>query len=595
MSDTTVVTAIEQAAAQAEPWRGYHFHVEEGAAEPFYSYAALERVSAHYGGAMQALGLRKGDRVALVLPDSDDFIFTFLGAMRAGMVPVPIYPPTGLGQFSAYLDNTRHIVAKSGARALLTTTRIKRMLGAVEAACPALKRVAAIEGLREAREELRPVKVSPDDIALLQFTSGSTSRPKGVVLTHANLTANVRAINRESLRITSEDVGVSWLPLYHDMGLIGFVIAPMFDRVPVVIVPSLGFLRRPSSWLRTISRHKGTISYGPSFAYALAVKRARPADLEGVDLSRWRVAGCGAEPIRPETLEAFSRTFAPYGFSSRAFVPSYGMAEHTLAVSFDASGKGVQLDVVHGPTLWEEGVARPSSPEHPEAVSLVRCGTAFEGHQLAVFALDDAQSARPLADRAIGELRLRGPSLMRGYFDDPDLTAEAMAGGWFRTGDMGYLTEGEVVLCGRVKELVIVNGRNFYPQDIEWQASRVDLVRKGNVVAFGTLAPGADRERVVVVFETSLALPEDRARTASAVRQAIQEGLGLTVDDVVPVSPGVLPKTSSGKLQRVMTRKLYEDGELEGRKSPREADRVDFARELLRSQLAYAASRLARG
>jgi fatty-acyl-CoA synthase len=589
---STLVEALE-IAARAPSSRGYRFYQDEGGAEPFFSYAGVERASARHGGALQALGLRKGDRVALVLPDHDDFLFTVLGAVRAGIIPVPIYPPIGLGAFASYLDNMRHVVAKSGARALVTTAKIKRLLGSVEAACPALKKVIAIDALREAREELKPVKIGPDDIALLQFTSGSISRPKGVVISHANLTANVRAINQEGLRITPEDVGVSWLPLYHDMGLIGFVIAPIFDQVPVVLLSPLTFLKRPASWLRALSRHKGTISYGPNFAFALAAKRIRAAEIEGVDLSRWRVAGCGAEPIRAGTLDAFARMFEPYGFSRKAFVPSYGMAEATLAVSFEMGGQGAQIDSVHAPSLSEEGVARPVGEGHPEAVTLVRCGRAFEGHAIQIFALDDDLSATPLPDRSVGEIRLRGPSVMHGYYDDRDLTTASMAGGWFRTGDIGYLVDGELVLCGRLRELIIVNGRNFYPQDIEWEAGKAAAVRKGNVVAFGL--PGApDRERVVVVFETSLATAEEQAQGASEVRQLIQEGIGLTVDDVCPVPQGVLPKTSSGKLQRLLTRKLYEQNELDGRKSPRELDRVDLARELLRSQLAYMASKISR-
>ena len=590
----TIVTALEDAAAQAEPWRGFHFVGEEGAAEPFFSYAGAERASARYGGSLQSLGLRKGDRVALVLPEGDDFVFTLLGAMRAGLVPVPMYPPLGLGQLGGWLEGARHVVAKSGARALVTSPKIARMLGTVEASCPALKQIVTIDALRSSREALRPIKITLDDVALIQFTSGSTSRPKGVVLTHANVAANVEAINHAALGLGKDDVGVSWLPLYHDMGLIGFVLAPLYDRIPIVLLSPMTFLKRPVAWLRALSRHRGTISYAPNFAYALAQKRVRPADLEGLDLSAWRVAGCGAEPVRKATLDAFAKMLAPAKFSPKAFVASYGMAEATLAISFEAAGNGVREDVVHGPALWQEGVARPVSPDHPEAVSLTRCGHALPEHEVQIFALDDETSDKPLPERAVGELRVRGPSIMLGYHDDRELTAGAFAGGWFRTGDLGYLAGGEIVPCGRAKELVIVNGRNFYPADLEHFASQVPGVRKGNVVAFGTQSPEGDRERVVVVLESTATHPDERAQKTSEVRQRIQEGLGLTVDDVVAVDAGVLPKTSSGKLQRLATRKLYVAGELLGRKSAREGDRVDWAKELLRSQLAFAIGRVVR-
>ena len=592
MTSMTVVEALENAAAKAEAWRGFRFVQDEGGAEPFFSFAGAERASARYGGALQGLGLRRGDRVAIILSDSDDFVFTLLGAMRAGLVPVPVYPPLGLGQLGGYLDNTRHVVSRSGARAIVTTPRIKTMLGTVESASPAVKHVVTVDSLRAAREELRPVKIELDDIALLQFTSGSTSRPKGVVLTHRNLAANVQAINETGLRINRDDTAVSWLPLYHDMGLIGFVIAPLYGHVPSVLLTPLSFLKRPAMWLRALSRHKGTISYGPSFAYALAAKRIRAADLEGVDLSAWRVAGCGAEPIRIETLDTFARAFAPYGFSPKAFVPSYGMAEATLAVSFEKVGEGAQVDVAHGPTLWQEGLAKPVGEDDPDGVRLVRCGRAFPEHEVRVFALDDEDSATPLPDRHIGELRLRGPSVMRGYHEEPARTTEAFAGGYLRTGDIGYLVAGEIVLCGRAKEVVIVNGRNFYPQDIEWEASKANGVRKGNVVAFGTADASGDREKVVVVFEIAIDSAEERARMVREVRACIQEGLGLSVDDVVAVDPGVLPKTSSGKLQRLMTRQLYDARDLGTRRSARDWDRADYAKELLRSQLAYMASRV---
>ncbi|WP_437673073.1 fatty acyl-AMP ligase [Sorangium sp. So ce131] len=590
----TVAQAIEDAAASTKT--GYRFIEESSETEPFFTHGGIERASARIGGALQALGLQKGDRVALILPDNADFIFAFLGAIRAGIIPVPIYPPTGLGKLTGYLENTLHIVAKSGARVLLTSAEIKRMLGTIQAQAPELEQIVAVEGIRGSREELKPVKVELDDVCFLQFTSGSTSRPKGVVLTHANLAANVRAIIELGLAVReSVDTGVSWLPLYHDMGLIGFVIAPLYHVNTVTFLPPLLFLKRPVRWLETITRHRGNVSFGPNFAYALCVKRIREQEMAGLDLSTWRVAGCGAEPIRADNLRAFAEKFAPVGFDEKAFVCSYGMAESTLAVSFSALGTGLQTDTVNGETLWREGKAAPAPAESEGASALVQCGSAFEGHEIAVFASDDAESARPLGDREVGEIRLRGPSVMSGYFNEPDLTKEAFAGGWLRTGDLGYLADGKVYICGRSKEVIIVNGRNYYPQDLEWEASRVSGVRKGNVIAFGTMKPHNDRERVVIVFETAATEEQERQTLKGEVRRAVQQAMGLTVDDVVAVGAGVLPKTSSGKLQRSKTRELYENGELLIRSSSREGDRLDTAKEFAKSQINYFRHAIFRG
>jgi fatty-acyl-CoA synthase len=603
MPHRTICQAIEDA-AKAEPTRGFRFVPETGvpgfsapgndgagASEASFSYTAIERISARFGGALQALGLRKGDRVALILPNNDDFVMCFLGTIRAGIIPVPIYPPMALGQLQAYLDNTRHIVAKCGARALVTTSKIKRLLGTVQAECPDLEQVVAIEGIRESNEPLKAEKITLEDTAFLQFTSGSTSRPKGVNLTHGNLSANVKCIMEDGARMGEDDVGVSWLPLYHDMGLIGFVIAPVYHRTPIAILPPLLFLKRPVTWLQAITRHKGSISYAPNFAFALAVKRIKAADLEGLDLSSWARAGCGAEPIRPETLEAFADAFEKVGFKRSALLPSYGMAESSLAISFTELYEGMKTISVSGPTLWDAGQATLVADDHEDAVRLVSCGRAFPDHEVRVFAADDAASERPLADDLVGELRIAGPSVMRGYWEDAERTRDAFAGRYFKTGDLGFLHEGHVFICGRSKEVVIVNGRNYYPQDMEWEASKIPGVRKGNVVAFGARDPSGverDRERVVLAFEV-----QDAARLGHStslvgeVRKAVQEGMGLTLDDVVALPPGALPKTSSGKLQRAKTRELYESGELMGRTASRDVSKLDLVKHAAQSQLSY--------
>jgi fatty-acyl-CoA synthase len=624
MRNRTIPQAIEDA-AKADPTRGFRFIPETGVpgfaspassaaaaspspasaahggaastppldpSEASFSFTAIERVSARFGGALQALGLRKGDRVALILPNNDDFVLCFLGAIRAGIIPVPIYPPMALGQLQAYVDNTRHIVAKSGARALVTTSKIKRLLGTVQAESPALEQVVAIEGIRESTEPLKGERISPEDVAFLQFTSGSTSRPKGVTLTHGNLAANIKCIMEDGLRIRPEDTAISWLPLYHDMGLIGFVLAPLYHCVPIVYLPPLLFLKRPVTWLQAFTRHKANIAYAPNFGYALCVKRIKAAELEGLDVSHWRVAGCGAEPIRPETLEGFCETFAKVGFRREAFLPSYGMAESSLAIAFSELDEGMKTISVDGPTLWAKGEAAPVPDDAEGVVRLVSCGKEFPEHTIGVFDLEDAASERPLPERKVGELRIAGPSVMRSYWEDAERTRDSFAGPMLRTGDLGFLSDGHVFVCGRSKEVVIVNGRNYYPQDMEWEAGKIAGVRRGNVVAFGARDPSGverDRERVVLAFEVQE--PERLAQSAklcAEVRQAVQEGIGLTLDDVVALPPGALPKTSSGKLQRAKTRELYETGELMGRApAAREASALDLAKHAAISQLSY--------
>jgi acyl-CoA synthetase (AMP-forming)/AMP-acid ligase II len=585
LNPRTVVRAIEDAAKSTQT--GYRFVDENSEAEPFFSHAGIERASARFGGALQSLGLKKGDRVALILPDNADFVFAFLGALRAGIIPVPIYPPTGLGKLAGYLENTLHIVDRSGSKILVTTAEIRRILGTVQSRAPALTKVCDVDALKGMREELKPVAIGLDDVCFLQFTSGSTSRPKGVTLTHANIAANVHVIMDLGLKVRPTDSAVSWLPLYHDMGLIGFVLAPLYHVNTITFLPPLLFLKRPARWLEQMSRRKATISFGPNFAYALCNKRIKDAELEGLDLSSWRVAGCGAEPIRAENLRAFAEKFSKVGFSEKAFVSCYGMAESTLAISFSALGSGVVVDRVDGDALWAGGEAKVAGPADQHAAPIVQCGAAFEGHEIQVFSPEDAQSAAPLPERRVGELRIKGPSIMQGYWNEPELTREAFAGSWLRTGDLGYLAGGCVHICGRSKEVIIVNGRNYYPQDLEWEASRVEGVRKGNVIAFGTLKPTYDRERVVIALETGVPHGEAREALKGEVRKAVQQAIGLTIDDVVPLDIGVLPKTSSGKLQRAKTRELYESDSLYARTSARKVDTVDTVKEVVKSQLGY--------
>ncbi len=568
----TLVASLEARAGVTK--FGYHHHTREGQPPEFVAYGELLIRARRVAAALQERGLRKGDRVGLILPDSAQFVDSIYGAMIAGVIPVPVYPPLSLGQLDAYLDNTTHILRRAGCKLVVTDARVRPILGKLMSDAPELREIVVqskLVGTVPERAEPRPVDVRPDDIAFLQFTSGSTSRPKGVMLTHSNLAANIRAIGGDhGLRLNHDSSAVSWLPLYHDMGLIGFVFTPIYYPTRgIEFLSPLMFLKRPSVWLRRITEFKPTISFAPNFAWGLATKRIKDRELEGVDLSSLIVAGCGAEPIQFHTLNGFAKRFAPYGFKRTAFLPCYGMAEHTLAITFIGLDEDLKAERVDAEAL-AAGEARPV-PEDAEAaaaeerdgadgkgvIRVVSCGTTFPEHELKIAEADGT----PLPERRVGHIMLRGPSITQGYFEDSEATDKAFVDGWLETGDLGYLADGELYVCGRSKDLIIVNGRNFHPQDIEWQASQVDGVRTGNVIAFSLDDAEAGRERVVLVCETKQP-EEEHAALRKQVKGRVLEALALRVDEIVMLPPGSLPKTSSGKLQRSKASEMFRSATL---------------------------------
>ncbi|HTE53825.1 MAG TPA: fatty acyl-AMP ligase [Kofleriaceae bacterium] len=549
---------------------GYHHYTREGQDPEVVSFAALHRRVQRVAAALQERGVRRGDRVGLILPDSVEFVDAIFGAMLAGAIPVPVYPPLGLGKLDTYLDNTAHILRRAGCSLVLTDGRVRPVLGTLMSVAGTLRGIDVFRDLAAGVPDdatPQPVDVGPDDVAFLQFTSGSTAAPKGVMLTHRNLAHNIEAIGgAHGLRIGEGSSAVSWLPLYHDMGLIGFVFTPIYFRTRGVrFLSPLMFLKRPAVWLRHLSDFRATITFAPNFAYGLATRRATDEELDGVDLSALQVAGCGAEPIQYPVLRGFADRHAGRGFRSTAFLPCYGMAEHSLAITFGRLDDDLAADRVDAGAL-ARGEAAPVSASAAAGAAdardggellIVNCGRPFPLHELRI-AGEDGET---LPERRVGHILVRGPSVMTGYFDDPAATAEALSDGWLRTGDLGYLAGGDLHVCGRIKELIIVEGRNHHPQDIEWQASRVDGIRAGNVIAFGLHDPELGRERVVVAAETRLAEPE-LAPLMRQVRARILEALALRVDEVLLLPPGALPKTSSGKLQRARARAMFEGGTL---------------------------------
>jgi acyl-CoA synthetase (AMP-forming)/AMP-acid ligase II len=543
-------TLTEALADAARRDAGYCFVTPEGEARR--SYAEIRTASLRVARALNDAGLRRGDLVALVLPDGEQFLTALFGASIAGVIPASLHPPATTTDLPRYIELTAGILNAAVARAVITSRALAPGFVGARAMCPHLSLVLA-------REELDAPASEPDaaptldDIAFVQYTSGSTAAPKGIALTHASVSTNIEAfIERCGVGSGSTDVAVSWLPLNHDMGLVGMGLGALYCGRPCVLLTPQSFVKRPSDWLRAITRHGGTISFAPNFAYDLCVRRVK--DLAGLDLSGWRVAGCGAEPIHPATLAAFADKFAEVGFDAASFLPSYGLAEHVLAATFAPRGRAPRVERVSSTDLAERRMAVPAAGDQPVA-SLVSCGVALPDHRIRIADAD----GEPLPERSVGEILLSGPSVMRGYYKQDELTAEAVRDGWLRTGDLGYLSDGELFVCGRVKDLIIVNGRNYHPQDFEWAVDDVSGVRRGRVVAFGVAERGR-ADRVVIVVEPTGTVTSDQL--TAAIRKRIGDLFGLYVDDVAIVPGGTVGRTTSGKVQRAATKERYLRAEL---------------------------------
>jgi fatty-acyl-CoA synthase len=547
----TVVDALAQLPKHTE--RGFRFRALDGT-EQRYSWGELEVEATRRARLLMGLGLAKGDRVALVLAEPHEFVLTFLGAVLGGIVPVPIYPRASFKAKNAYVDTVVHIVNASGARVLVTAGTTRTVIDEVAQAGAKLEQVVVLEELLKKSADDAPLAtVTEDDLCFLQFTSGSTSLPKGVMVTHRSVVANGLAfLGPHGAKRFDDDVALTWLPLFHDMGLIGFVLGTLMTDVPTVLLPTESFARRPTMWMQAMSEYKATITFAPNFAYALAAKRSRDKDLEGLDLSRVRVAGCGAEPISANVMRGFLEKFGPAGFPAEALLPGYGMAEATLAITFHPQGTKLVTDRVDQKSM-QAGHAVPAQSDEG-ALELVSCGVAFPEHDVAIV---NERGAR-LPERAVGEIITRGPSVTAGYFNNSEATASTYRDGWLHTGDLGYVAGGNLYVCGRIKDLIIIRGANYYPQDIEWAVAELPGVRRDNVVAFSTVR--GDEEILVVAAEgNSTDAPELR----KAIAARVSEACGIVPAHVAIVRVGSLPKTSSGKIQRRRTKQMHEEGLLE--------------------------------
>jgi 1-acyl-sn-glycerol-3-phosphate acyltransferase len=542
-------------------------------------YTAAQRCAAE----LARRGVPPGGRVSLMLPTSRAFFVSYAGILLAGAVPVPIYPPFRADRIEEYADRQVAILNNAGVGLLLTFRRAEAVARLLKPRVRSLDSVVDAEKLIEAADKAPPpapgalpahlsgnrVRKS-SDIALLQYTSGSTGDPKGVILTHANLLANIRSIG-EAVELTSDDVGISWLPLYHDMGLIGAWLTLLHFGTPLSVMSPLAFLTRPERWLWAFHRHRGTIAAAPNFAYELCVRKVADKDIEGLDLSSWRAALNGAEPVNPETLERFAQRFEKYGFRREAQLPVYGLAEASLAVTFPPLNRGPRVDLVNREVFTAQGRAEPAADD-PSAIAFVSSGMPIPQHQVRI--VDDSGAEVP--DRTEGFLWFRGASATSGYFNNSSATQKLFPEGqaapgdfpWVDSGDRAYRADDEIFVTGRVKDIIIKGGRNLYPHEVEELAGRAEGIRKGCVVAFGLKDEGGGTEKLVVVAETREADSAKRFRIASAIIQEVSAGLGLPPDRVELIPPGSIPKTSSGKLRREETCQLYIAGTLSAKKPP---------------------------
>jgi 1-acyl-sn-glycerol-3-phosphate acyltransferase len=544
-------------------------------------YAAAQRVAAE----LAHRGVPAGGRVAMMLPTSRAFFVSYAGILLAGAIPVPIYPPFRADRIEEYAARQAAILNNAEVCLLLTFRRAEAVARLLKPRVHSLAAVVDAERLMDAADKAPPpapgalpahlrgsrVRTS-SDIALLQYTSGSTGDPKGVVLTHANLLANMQAIG-EALRLGPGDVGVSWLPLYHDMGLIGAWLTLLHYGVPLAVMSPLAFLTRPERWLWAFHKHHGTISAAPNFAYELCVRKVADKDIEGLDLSSWRAALNGAEPVNPETLERFAARFSRYGFRREAQLPVYGLAESALAVTVPPLERGPLVDRVEREDFTTHGRAVPAQGASASVISFVSSGGALPGHEVRI--VDD--NGNEVTDRIEGFLWFRGPSATAGYYQNPGATESLFPAGraagendcaWVNSGDRAYRADGEIYVTGRVKDIIIKGGRNLYPHEVEELAARADGLRKGCIVAFGLRDEGSGTEKLVVVAEVRERDSRRHPAIAAAVTDQISQGLGLPPDRVELIPLGGIPKTSSGKLRREETKQLFLSGKLRVAKPP---------------------------
>jgi fatty-acyl-CoA synthase len=534
---------------------GFNFYSPRGALQHVLPYAELRRQALVTARKLLSLGLARGERAAIVAETGPEFMVVFFACQYAGLIPCPMPYTMYIGGKDAYVERVAGMLQSAEARTVITPADLAEHVreGAARAGIDRVLTHAEVQGLPEAAVQLKPF--AADEDAYIQYSSGSTSNPKGVLISQKAITANARSILRDGMKVTPDDRAFSWLPLYHDMGLVGFCLAPMMGQGTVDFLATASFARRPALWLKLMSDNGTTITFSPSFGFDLAARRIN-GDAVTLDLSRLRVAGIGGDMVRADVLEQFADTLAVAGFDARAFVPSYGMAETTLAISFTDPDAPIRIDTIDRTALKAEGLAR-SAAAGEQARRFVACGRPLPDSQVEI----RSEAGSALGERAVGRIFVKSPSLMAGYYQNDEATAAAIgADGFLDTGDMGYWLDGEIVITGRAKDLILHNGRNIWPQDIEWSAEQIEPLRTGDVAAFAVEGETGDDE-VVVLVQCRLgdeAAIEALRREVSAV---VHRSAGVECR-VVMVPPKSLPFTSSGKLSRAGAKQKFLAGEI---------------------------------
>lgn len=549
-------TLLEGLEYAARGETGMNFYGPRGELKEVLPYRALEAGARNWARRLLALGLPRLERVAILAETRPEFLLAFFACQYAGLVPVPLPLALSLGTHRTHVERLRGMLANSGARVAIASEAYRAQLeeAAVGTEVGWVGTYEQLAALSPVEDELVPL--GPEEPCYIQYSSGSTSFPRGVLVTQAAITANARAIAEDGVALEPGDRCTSWLPLYHDMGLVGCCLTPVLNQVSVDYIATASFACRPLVWLKVLSASGGTISFAPTFGYELCARRVGSSDLSGLDLSRWRVAGIGGEMIRPKALAEFAEAFAPAGFDARAFVASYGLAEATLAVTFAPLGVGVRTDVVElGDAFERRRLALPAGPRALRTRAFAICGRPMPGYAVEI----RDEHGRRLPERRIGRVCIKGPSLMTGYFRSPEATrAVLLEDGWLDTGDMGYLVDGELVVTGRSKDLIIINGRNIWPQDLEWAVERLPGVRPGDVAAFAVTGED-ERERIVVVVQCRTTDPVRQAEFRREVQAVINRQAG-TECELVLAPPRSLTYTTSGKLSRAAARASYLSG-----------------------------------
>jgi fatty-acyl-CoA synthase len=545
---------------------------EDGHERPITYGALWDRARAVAAG-LRDRRLGSGQTVAIMLRTEEAFFHAFFGVLLAGAIPVPIYPPHRRDLIEDYARRQVGILRNAEARALITFGEARRVAGVLRARVPSLRHVISAGDIAAREGSAVAAGAAPGDPALIQYTSGSTGDPKGVLLSHANLLANIRAIG-QAIDIRPDDVAVSWLPLYHDMGLIGSWLGALYFGIPIAIMPPLAFLARPARWLWAIHAHRATVSAAPNFAFDLCARRIAAEEIRGLDLSSWRLALNGSEPVSADTIERFTGRFAPHGFQAEAMCPVYGLAEASVALTVPVLGAAPRIDIVSRQPFQGRDRAMPAPADDATALRFVSCGRPLTGHEVRVVDRD----RRPVGPRMEGRIEFRGPSVTAGYFRNPVATRAALRDGWMDSGDLGYWAEGDLFVTGRQKDLIIKAGRNLYPQEIEDLVGGIPGIRRGCVAAFGVHDAAIGTERLVVIAETRERDIRARERLRDATVDRVVAALGIPPDTVVIAEPGTVPKTSSGKIRRSATREAYVRGDI-GRRRP--SARAQWARVLL--------------